>query len=345
MVHDPLSPTDVAGSASAPAPRAGRGLWITVIVFSVVVAAMGYLVTGRPDALTGQAQKAAIAADGSPPSPEQIEAMVQRLADRLKDMPDDVQGWQMLVRSYMILERYAEAAEASARVLRLQPDDPNALADHADTLALRNGRSLEGEPLTLIERALRIDPRNLKALALAGAAAFDRGDAAEAARLWERVVEVGPPDSPIVEQAREGVAEARRMAALAGAAATAPGPAHVQARIRGTVTLAPSLKDQTGPMETVFVVARSADADGAGGRMPLAVMRRQVKDLPFEFMLDDSQAMGPGMGLSTARRVVVTARVSRSGQAMPQAGDLEGSSSPVDVGTQGIRIEISRVVR
>ena len=203
------TPPPTEASVESSAPQAGRSLWVMTAVFSLLVAVVGYLGTGRPDAIWGPPESAQAAADGAPPSPQQIEAMVQRLADRLKETPDDVQGWQMLTRSYMILERYDDAAQASAQVLRLQPGDPNALADHADVLALRNGRSLQGEPLALIERALRIDPRNLKALALAGAAAFDRGDAAEAARLWERVVEVGPPDSPIVQQAREGVAEAR----------------------------------------------------------------------------------------------------------------------------------------
>jgi cytochrome c-type biogenesis protein CcmH len=355
--------------ADAPAPRAGRRLWIATVLFSVIVAAVGYMGTGRPDTLWGGQEEASALTDAQPPSPQQIEAMVQRLAQRLKDTPDDVQGWQMLTRSYMILERFDEAAQASAQVLRLQPDDPNALADHADVLALKNGRSLQGEPLKLIERALRIDPRNLKALALAGAAAFDRGDGVEAARLWERVVEVGPPDSPIVQQAREGVAEARKMtgqgapsaasgSAAAGAGAPAPAaspapkanaaplqPTTQQARVSGTVTLAAHLAAQADPQETLFIIARSAEADGSGGRMPLAVLRKQVKDLPLRFTLDDSLAMGPGMGLSSARRVVVTARVSRSGQAMPQAGDLEGTSSAVEVGVDGLKIEISRVVR
>lgn len=375
----PAAPPPTEAPVESPHPKAGRSLWVITAVFSLLVAVIGYLGTGRPDAIWGTPESAQVATDSTPPSPQQIEAMVQRLADRLKETPDDVQGWQMLTRSYMILERYDDAVQASAQVLRLQPGDPNALADHADVLALRNGRSLQGEPLALIERALRIDPRNLKALALAGAAAFDRGNAAEAARLWERVVEVGPPDSPIVQQAREGAAEARKMAAQSAtspplpatstpstdrkakgsangsatgstvgpASGTAPGTplGAPVAQVKGVVTLAPSLASQADPQETVFVVARSAEPDGSGGRMPLAVLRKQVKDLPLTFTLDDSLAMGPGMGLSTARRVVVTARVSRSGQAMPQAGDLEGSTGPVEVGAAGLKIEIARVLR
>jgi cytochrome c-type biogenesis protein CcmH len=324
----------------------GHRLWITTVAWTLVVAIVGYLGTGRPDALQGPPPtlSAGSPGEGTPPSPEQMAAMVERLAERLKQTPDDVQGWQMLSRSYMILERYEEAVQASAQVLRLQPEDPNVLADHADVLALRNGRSLEGEPLRLIERALQVDPRNLKALALAGAAAFDRGDAREAARLWDRVAEIGPPDSPIVQQAREGAAEARKMAGQGASPSTAP-PVGAQARVSGRVSLAAGLVAQADQQETVFIVARNAEADGSGGRMPLAVLRKQVRDLPLSFTLDDSLAMGPGSGLSSARRVVVTARVSRSGQAMPQAGDLEGSSNPVDVGASGVSIEISRVVR
>jgi cytochrome c-type biogenesis protein CcmH len=110
--------------------------------------------------------------------------------------------------------------------------------------------------------------------------------------------------------------------------------------VSGTVTLAPALKDQARAQDTVFVVARAAE----GPRMPLAVVRAQVKDLPLSFTLDDRQAMAPGAGLSSATRVVVTARVSRSGQAAPQPGDLEGQSPAVPVGAKDLRIEIARVV-
>jgi cytochrome c-type biogenesis protein CcmH len=283
--------------------------------------------------------------------------MVDRLAERLKERPDDAQGWAMLARSYLVLGRLEEAAQASARALQLQPDSPQALADHADVLAMKNGRTLEGEPMRLIERALQLDPDHLKSLALAGAAAFDRGDMARAAQLWDRVALLGPPGSDITQQAREGAAEARRLATQAtagGSSASAPGPAAraqgtaqpaaaSAARVSGRIELAAALKAQARPEDTVYVFARNADATG-GNRMPLAIVRAQVKDLPLPFTLDDSQAMGPGMGLSTAKRVVVGARVSRSGQAVPQPGDLEGLSAPVDVGAKDVRIEISRVL-
>jgi cytochrome c-type biogenesis protein CcmH len=223
--------------------------------------------------------------------------------------------------------------------------------------------------MKLIERALKLDPDNLKALALAGAAAFDRGDGNEAARLWDRVALLGPPGSPVVQQAREGAAEARKMAAeRAGATggsaaqaqaqtqAPAPAPAPAQGpgasqktavagpTVRGTVTLSAALKAQAKPEDTVFIFARNAEAGPGAPRMPLAIVRKQVKDLPAAFTLDDSLAMGPGMGLSSARQVVVGARISGSGQAMPQPGDLEGLSAPVAVGSQGVVVEISRAL-
>lgn len=208
--------------------------------------------------------------------------------------------------------------------------------------------------MRLIERALQLDPDHLKSLALAGAAAFDRGDMARAAQLWDRVALLGPPGSDIVQQARDGAAEARRLAAQAapGAAAasatgprqgTAPPASATAARVSGRVELTAALKAQARPEDTVYVFARNADP-ASGNRMPLAIVRAQVKDLPLPFALDDTHAMGPGMGLSTATRVVVGARISRSGQAIPQPGDLEGLSAPVDVGARDVRVEIARVL-
>lgn len=345
-------------------------MWWTTATFTLVLAVAGYLLTGRPDAIDGSPTMAAapeIAEEGqAQPSPEQIAEMVQRLAERLKDRPEDAEGWTMLSRSYLVLGRLDEAAQASERVLKLKPNDAQALADHADVLAMRAGRVLDGEPMKLIERALRLDPDNLKALALAGAAAFDRGDGNEAAKLWDRVALLGPPGSPVVQQAREGAAEARKMAAERGAsnAALAQGQAQAPAlaqpppqapiatqkaavagpTVRGTVTLSAALKAQAKPEDTVFIFARNAEGGPGGSRMPLAIVRKQVKDLPAAFTLDDSLAMGPGMGLSSAQKVVVGARISRSGQAMPQPGDLEGLSAPVAVGSQGVVVEITKTL-
>jgi cytochrome c-type biogenesis protein CcmH len=347
--------------AAAAQARMGRRVVLATLLFTLAVGLGGYGVRGEFAAAWNPAAREGDSAQGGTPTAEEVAAMVERLAQRLQERPDDAQGWAMLARSYLMLGRLDEAAQASARALQLQPDDAQALADHADVLAMKNGRTLEGEPMRLIERALQLDPDHVKALALAGAAAFDRGDLAEAARTWDRVALLAPPGSEVAQQARDGATEARRVSAQRAAGSqgpagtpavqgapglpSAPGAAAVAtARVAGTVTLAAALRARARPEDTVFVFARSAEAGAqGGGRMPLAILRAQVKDLPLQFTLDDSLAMGPGTGLSTAQRVVIGARVSRSGQATPQAGDLEGFSAAVDVGAGDVRLEIATV--
>lgn len=140
--------------------------------------------------------------------------MVASLAARLKQQPDDAAGWAMLGRSYMAMDRPADALAAFQAVLRLTPNDAGALADVADTLAVTQGSKLEGEPLRLIEQALVINPNHVKALALAGAAAYNRGDFKTAVKYWDRVVQIGPADQPMVEQARQGAISARELGKL-----------------------------------------------------------------------------------------------------------------------------------
>ena len=215
------------------------------------------------------------------------------------------------------------------------------------TLAVTQGRSLDGEPMRLVEQALKLDPDNVKALSLAGTFAFNNKDYATAIRHWERVLQVAPADSPLAQQMRGGIEEARQLAqgkTLETSAAATPTPAPAvaagAAAISGTVSLAPALAANASPEDTVFVFARPAE----GSRMPLAIIRKQVKDLPFRFELDDSMAMSPQSRLSAFSQVIVGARVSKSGTAVPEAGDLQGQSQPVAVGTRDLSIEIRDVL-
>ena len=274
----------------------------------------------------------------------QIQGMVKALADKLRQRPDDAEGWLMLGRSYTVLGRFDEAVPAYRKVLQLDPKNAQAMADLADALAMQAQRSFKGEPEALVAAALKADPANLKALALAGTLAFEAGDFKGAIGHWERAVQVGPADSALVQQLQGGIAEARQAAGLAPAtAATAdpPAPALAPAGISGRVELAPALAAQAAPDDTVFIFARPAE----GSRMPLALLKKRVRDLPADFSLDDSMAMTPAARLSGAARVVVGARVSKSGQAMPQPGDLEGLSEPVAPGATGLRIVIGQAVR
>lgn len=360
------SATSAASSdptASSP-PRASGRLWGAVGLVALLLAAAGYWSTGSPERIGEPPPGFEAQAGGDAAAPAegasaphamdsaQFAAMTERLAERLKAQPDDPVGWSMLGRSYMALGRFDDGLAAFERAASLRPNDAGALADLADALAVKNGRELDGEPLKLVERALKIDPNNLKALTLAGTAAFNRGDYAKAAAFWDRAVKVGPPDSPIVQQARNAADEARQLgklpSAVAGAASTpaagqaaTPAPAAGEGTITGTVTLAPALRGKVSPDDAVFIFARPA----AGSRMPLAIVRKQVRDLPFAFRLDDTQAMSPAARISQAGQVIVGARVSKSGQAMPQPGDLEGLSPPVAVGTSGLAVEIGSEVR
>ncbi len=283
----------------------------------------------------------------------QIDAMLDKLASRLKDNPADADGWAMLGRSYAVLGRHAESLPALKKAVELRPKDATLLADYADALAVSNGQNLEGEPSRMIERALAVDPNHLKALALAGTAAFNRKDYAGALRHWDKMVRLAP-SSEAVQQVQAGIDEARKLAGGAApatsgkpGAARATVPASAAAKtaaagnaISGTVSLAPALLAKTRPEDTLFVFARPAE----GSRMPLAILKKQVKDLPLAFTLDDSLAMSPSATLSTAQRVVVGARISRTGNAVPQAGDMQGLSAPMAPGASGLKIQITEVV-
>jgi len=339
---------DTPAAASKPPTHTIAG----VAGFVAVVVLAGYAWIGAPLAL----DPATHTARNETPriTAAQIEAMVEKLAARLKEQPNDVQGWTMLGRSYAVLGRHEQASAAFKKALELKPDDPALLVDYADTLAASNGGNLEGEPSRLLTRALRADPNNQKALSLAGFAAFNRKDYPLALQHWQKLAQLAP-DSEFTRLIEGGIDEARRRmadtaptASRAGSAAAAPlaqapdtqGPRASAASVSGVVKLAPSLAAKTTPEDTVFVYARAAQ----GSRVPLAILRKQVKDLPLKFALDDSMAMSPAAKLSGAAEVIISARVSKSGQAMPQPGDLQGQSGTVVPGASGLVIEISQVV-
>jgi cytochrome c-type biogenesis protein CcmH len=220
-------------------------------------------------------------------------------------------------------------------------------------------RRLAGAPMKLIQRALAIDPKDVKALALAGSDAFDRKDYASAVSYWDRAVKAGPPDPQFAKQLEAGLAEARQLAGMPAAPPEAAAPkapsqaarepegapmtaaaAPSGATVKGRVELSASLVGKASPDDTLFVFARAAQ----GPRMPLALMKRTVKDLPLEFALDDSMAMMPNLKLSNFSSVVIGARVSKAGDAMPASGDLQGFSQPVKVGSAGVDVRIDQVV-
>jgi cytochrome c-type biogenesis protein CcmH len=316
---------DVAApEAQMPAARpGGRRLALVLIAVVPLFAAALYLAVGNPAAL----------APGSDPhafDSQQLTALVERLAARMRENPDDAEGWRLLGRSYAALGRFPESLDAYAKAVERKPRDADLLADMADVLATTRSERLQGEPEKLVMRALEIDPQNLKALALAGTAAFERKDFNSAARYWQRMLPLVPPESEDARSIQANIAEAQ---------------SHLKSRtvaaaLKGTVRLAPELKGKASPGDVVFIFARAAQ----GPPMPLAVKRARVRDLPVEFALDDSMAMAPGMNLSAHGRVIVGARVSKSGDPAPKPGDLQGASAPVANDAQGVNVVIDTVV-
>ena len=340
-------PTMILPDPEAPPARAPRSLWAAVIAGVAALAAIGYWRTGTPNyaeraerAEAAARQAAAASAAETPGSDAQhLDAMVSKLVLHLQSKPDDGQGWAMLGRARMMQGRADDAVAAFQKAVPLREGDGRLLADYAEALATKNGNTLIGEPTRLLERALALDARSPKALALSGAAAFDRRDFAAAVKLWEQLLTVSPPDADYVRQVKAGIADARQQGKLGPGEGAAPAAA-AAASISGTVTLADALRANASPEDTLFVFARAAE----GPRMPLALLKKQVKDLPFTFTLDDSMAMNPAMKLSAFPRVVVVARISKSGQATPQPGDVSGESAPVGITAQGVRVELREVV-
>jgi cytochrome c-type biogenesis protein CcmH len=347
-----------------PPLKVSRKLVWGMAAFVLAVGAGGYKWLGHPEAWGVGPGEASTTAGGEAASGSkaphtmgtaEISAMVDSLKAKLAKDPKNADGWGMLARTYAALERFDEAVKTYRQALSLRPDDPDLLADFADAQAMLQGRKLDGEPAQAVAKALKIDPKNFKARSLSGTIAFERGDFKQAAEDWGIAVERVPADNPqLAQQLRAALAEARQKAGLPPLAEAAPGAAGAQgnagaqpvaapsgAHVSGTVSLSPALKAQVSPEDTVFIFARAAN----GPKMPLAIVRKQVKDLPVSFSLDDSMAMSPQMKLSGFPQVIVGARVSRSGQAMPQEGDFAGQSDAVKVGSEGVKVEIASAIK
>jgi cytochrome c-type biogenesis protein CcmH len=328
-------PDTAAGAAASPM----RGVGVAVAVLVPVVALAGYLLLGNPVALDSVARSAPDAQHGV--APEQLTAMIERLAARLEATPDDAQGWAMLGRSYVVAGNFERAVQAYSRAIKLVPEDAELLADYADALAVTRGRKLAGEPYELVKRALAANPRHVKSLALAGTAEFEAGNYAGAVGYWERILPLVESGTEFSRSVQAGIDEARELGKLPAQAAKAtPKAAVTGPSIAGTVIIAPALAKQVAPGDSLFVFARAAE----GGRIPVAIIRTTAGAVPFRFVLDDSHSMSPAATLSAQSKVVVEARISKSGDAKPQKGDLRGLSAAVAPGASGLEILIDQTV-
>ncbi|MEZ5445531.1 MAG: c-type cytochrome biogenesis protein CcmI [Gammaproteobacteria bacterium] len=316
-------------------PRSwNRGAGAAVVVATLalpVMAAVLYLHVGTPRL----ADRAAQTADaGGELTPEEVEGFAAEMTARVEANPGDAEAWLLLARSHAYMERPQEAMAAYRRAIEAGPQMAAPLVELAELMY--QGDS--GEARELVARALAIDPGDVRGLALAGRLALDAGDYADAIRHWEALRTMIPRDSESYAAVEAGLAEARARAGMPAAPDAAP--AGLGASVAGTVSLKEGIAGTIAPEDTLFVYARALE----GPRMPLAVLRRQAKELPLAFTLDDSMAMAPGMNLSSAGEFMVVARISKSGDVTPRSGDIEGSVGPVRPGATEIRIEIDRVL-
>ena len=363
---------DIPGGETAPATSAsmsaaimnGKSNVATITLTSLAVPVLAvslYLWLGNTKALLPQpavGEQAPMSAEGGHPD---FSSVLENLIARLKNKPDDMEGWLMLGRTYAMMQRFNEAKEAYEKVLALAPENPEVITDYADIVAMTNNGSLIGKPLELINKALRLDPQNPKALALAGTAEFERRRYKDAAAYWEKLLVLIPPaESELAESVRNSIAEAKSLASGKGStvarapdqpsggqvpppAENKPGSAAATGAVTpgtlsGKVILSPALAGNVSPNDSLYVFARAK----TGPKAPLATLRLQVKDLPANFSLNDSMARS-GVQLSTfPDEVIVGARISKSGSPMPQSGDLQGLSQPVRIGATGIGVVIDQ---
>ncbi|NMG30710.1 c-type cytochrome biogenesis protein CcmI [Aromatoleum evansii] len=337
--------TTEAGVDVAPA----RG-WALGVVFAVPVLAVAvYLVLGTPEGLDPASARPAPEA-GHQITPEQMQAMVVQLADRLERQPDDVQGWMMLGRSFAVMQNFQGAMATWAKIGAKIPDHPDILADWADLLAGAAGRKFEGDPDRLIARALELAPNHVKALALSGTSAFVRHDYASASAQWEKILASMSPGDGAYSSILASINEARakggmaalnppagaQMAGIGAPAARDEGSAaSAPLTLRGRLSLAPELVQQAGSDATVFVFARPLQ-----GGMPIAALRMRAGELPVEFDFTNAQRMSQG---PLPEQIAVGARVSKGGGATAAAGDLESQTVLVAPDAQGVSIVIDRV--
>ena len=319
----------VAGEAAAPGVRRSPRSALILLFALPLFAATGYAWLGQPQALDPIHTQARL-------DPQEIEAMLGKLKARLDAQPDDLKGWVMLARSYKTLGRYVEAAEAYGRGGALVDNDATLLLDYADVLVQLNEGRFAGRPEQLIAQALKLDPDEPQALFLAGAAAGEREDYAAVVRYWERLLPQLVVESDEAKAIEGALTRARELAA-AKRDTKAPPPS--KAALSGEVSLSGALAAQARANDLVFIFARPAE----GSRMPLAVLRVRVADLPYRFVLDEQSALPGSARLADQSTVVVEARVARSGQAQTTSGDFYGTLEKVKPGSRNLRLRIDRI--
>ena len=315
-------------------PLYNQGRWVVFVVVLTIplLASWLYADLGNYPAVSHSAE---MAADPDKLKFAEINKMVTRLAEKMQNNPDDAQGWLMLGRSYTAMEEFPKAVEALANAYRLLGDKPEVMLLYADALAYVNDKNLTGKPAELVFKALALEPDNMNALWLGGMAKAQQGDTVEAAKLWKKLESLLPAGSDSQKEVQDLLSKLASESPEAMAidqsqttqTAKVPDSANSTATIKVEVSLTPGLQNKYQAKDTVFIYAQAV----SGPKMPLAIVRKQVSDLPLTVSLDDTLAMMPTMRLSNFSQVRLLARLSKSGNAITQPDDLIGVIEQVEL--------------
>jgi cytochrome c-type biogenesis protein CcmH len=327
-------------SSDAPVAAGGRRLALNAALAVAMLLPIGaillYQMKGEPAAL----DPAQLVASNTPSTEEHgvdMDQAVAGLVAKLKANPDNADGWALLGRAYQSMGKFAESRDALKHAYELMPDNHDLTVEYAQALALSNeGRRIIGESRALIEGVLKADPDHQRALWLIGISNYQAEDFNAAITAWNRLLPALPPDSDIAQSVRAQIADAQKLGGtVAAVSLPAATPSTVAAaaadenspKLTVNVSLDPKLKERLNSGATLFVFARAEN----GPPMPLAIHRGPATGLPLTVVLDDSMGMLPSMKLSMFPKVIIGARVSSSGNALAQSGDLQVLSSAIDV--------------
>ena len=337
VVQDIPGTADATASASA---GSGQRAVVSAVVLALVFPLLGafvYLTLGDPMAVAEPSLAVHAGSDGAP----DYAAMEAELKAKLQANPKDTQGWVLLGRTYRNQNQYDAAIDAYNHAVALDADDRLAI-ERAEVIAAKNGGQFDGEPWNVIRKILAKNPQHANALLLAGSAAFSEGQFKQALAYWTTLrgqLADGSQEALAVDNALRAAAE-KAGVELSSQVKKPESATNAASRISGRVTISDSIKAQANPTDVVFIYAHAEQ----GSPMPLAIMRTTVQALPLDFNLDDSMAMRPDAKLSGQSHVTVKARISKSGQAVPQPGDLIGTLQHVAVGAKQVKVTISEVV-
>jgi len=295
-------------------------LLAALLAISLPLLAAGiYMKTGMPQALDSEFEKTMIKQQEMP----DVETMITELADRLKETPEDGEGWMMLGRSYVAMNRFKEAQDAFQQAHNVLGDEVSLLTDYADAIGRGNNSDLTGDAKPLIERALVVDPDHPKLRWLAGMLAFQEQEYEKVPGFLQPLLSQTEPGSEIHEGLKRLINEAQSQS---GVVTTIEEEAQQTISLNVAVSLSEEFQDQVDPENIVFIFAKAVQ----GPPMPLAVAKLKVEDLPATVVLDDSQAMRPDLKISNHKNVTINARISKSGDPIAVSGDLQGEAIDVE---------------